>query len=121
MCVAPAIAALRRFFTQRMVRGLQLRGPTLKSSAGGCLCVLRQIVNEAQHQLAGFLVARQIVHGLPPDCLLGKRTRSREVTFRANLFRVNRFLRTTQTRQGFRNSSGNLAIFAATRRALSFH
>ena len=89
--------------------------------AGTCAFRVRQIVNEAQHQLAGFLVARQIVHGLPPDCLLGKGTRSREVTFRANLFRVNRFLRTTQTRQGFRNSSGNLAIFAATRRALSFH
>ena len=37
---------------------------------------LWQIVNEAQHQLAGFLVARQIVnvlrsHGLPPDYLQG--------------------------------------------------
>src|SRR5262245_43268715 len=42
--------------------------------AGISTTFLRQIVNEAQHQLAGFLVARQIVnvlrsHSLPPDCL----------------------------------------------------
>src|SRR5262249_14340015 len=51
---------------------------------------LRQIVNEAQHQLAGFLMARQIVnvlrrHGLPPDCLLGKETRSRRCSKRGSV------------------------------------
>src|SRR5262249_28119877 len=58
--------------------------------AGTSTTFLRQIVNEAQHQLAGFLMARQIVnvlrrHGLPPDCLLGKETRSRRCSKRGSV------------------------------------
>src|SRR5215472_6773736 len=52
----------------------EANNPPHHQLAGTFFRRVRQIINEAQHQPTGFLVARQIVnvlrsHSLPPDCL----------------------------------------------------